>query len=136
MAEALDAQKTEKYSHLTDAQFAKLRALVYRRAEALYIDGSAPSTMLNYKFDIELLPGADPVKQKMPKYSSSSGREREVPRAETRAVGATSDADRCTMFRMGYEIAHRAQVRRPEWQMDHGLPSAKCFYETFAYHHR
>ena len=69
VAETLDSQRTERYSHLTDAQFAKLRSLIYRRAEAFYVDGSAPSTMLNYKFDIELLPGADPVKQRMPKYS-------------------------------------------------------------------
>ena len=109
VAETLDSQRTEKYSHLTDVQFAKLRSLVLRRAEALYIDGSAPSTMLNYKFDIELLPGAEPVKQRMPKYSlAQAEKERHhlQKHEQLQQLRTPTDAQLS-----GWKIPHRSQTR-------------------------
>ena len=120
VAEALDAQKTEKYSHLTDAQFAKLRSLVYRRAEALYIEGSAPSTMLNYKFDIELLPGADPVKQKMPKYSLAQAEKEKyhVQKHEQLEQLRTPTDAQCSGWVTKSHIVHKSDDPNGRWIMD------------------
>ncbi|CAE8641381.1 unnamed protein product [Polarella glacialis] len=71
---ALDLQREERYSHLSESRFQKLRNVIVANAVSFYIEGAAPSTVTKYFFDIELEPGAVPVKSHLPKYSLEQAR--------------------------------------------------------------
>ena len=66
---ALDEQRESRYSHLSLARFQKLRNLVSTYSHCLVIDGVEPSTVEGYEFDLELMPGAQPVRHQLPKLS-------------------------------------------------------------------
>ncbi|CAE8623312.1 unnamed protein product, partial [Polarella glacialis] len=74
---AFDEYRTERYQHLTDAQYKALRLPVCSHAHTIHIDGAAPTVVAGYKFDIDLLPGAVPACHGMPKYSPAAS-EREI----------------------------------------------------------
>ena len=65
----LDGQRDVRYAHLSPNRFSKLRKFVHEFAPQLHIDGVVPSTLEGPVFDIELVPGAVPVKHSLPKYS-------------------------------------------------------------------
>ena len=105
---------------MTDEQYAKLRSLICRRAEALYIDGSAPSTMLNYKFDIELLPGAYPVKQRMPKYSLAQAEKEKhhlQKHEHLKQLRTPTDAQRSSWITKAHSV-HKYDDPNGRWIMD------------------
>ena len=64
-----DAQRPERYSHLSDSRYAKLRELVLKYSSSFVIDGVVPTTILGYEFDIELKPGTAAVRHQLPKMS-------------------------------------------------------------------
>ena len=69
LADALRSHRDERYKHLTKTQFDQLLAVILDHSESLVIDGVTPTTVEGYAFDIELLPGAQPVRHQLPKLS-------------------------------------------------------------------
>ena len=70
----LDSIRQKQYNHLSEEQYQKLRNFVRKNAVSFYIDGSAPTTVNGYQFDIQLQPGAVPSKATVPKYSLTQAR--------------------------------------------------------------
>ena len=67
LLEHFETHRNERYSHLSEHRLTKLRALVKDHSEVFVIDGVVPTTVSGYEFDIELEPGAKPVRQQLPK---------------------------------------------------------------------
>jgi hypothetical protein len=71
---AWDLHREERYSHLNESRFQKLRKVIATNAVSFYIEGAAPSIVTKYMFNIELEPGAVPVKSHLPKYGLEQAR--------------------------------------------------------------
>ena len=65
----LRTQRSDRYSHMTDSKFQYLENLVSKWSHCLVIDGVEPATIQGYAFDIETVPGAQPVRHQLPKLS-------------------------------------------------------------------
>jgi len=63
---ALDAQRSDRYKHLTESQWKQLCVLILEHSDCFFIEGAIPSTVQGYEFDLELVPGAQPVMAKLP----------------------------------------------------------------------
>ncbi len=63
----LEQQYVERYEHLDKTRIGKLRAVLLEQASALVIDNVYPAKVKGYEFDIELHPGAQPVRHQLPK---------------------------------------------------------------------
>ena len=69
LGDALEKQRTERYGHLSDTQYMKLRAVVLEFSECIAIEGLQPTIVKGMEFDIDLEPGAQPVRHQLPKLS-------------------------------------------------------------------
>ena len=69
LSDALEKQRTERYGHLSDTQYMKLRAVVLEFSECIAIEGLQPTIVKGMEFDIDLEPGAQPVRHQLPKLS-------------------------------------------------------------------
>ena len=65
----LDEHRQNRYGHLSEARFAKLRETVSKWSEVLVIDGCVSTTVDDFQFDVQLQPGAQPVRHQLPKRS-------------------------------------------------------------------
>ena len=67
---ALDELRHERYKHLSDSRWNKLRKLLVSNSYVLYIEGSKPTTIdPQFQFDVQFKPGAKPVRATLPRYS-------------------------------------------------------------------
>ena len=72
LQEHFETRRNERYSHLSEHRLMKLRTLVKDHSEVFVIEGVVPTTVSGYEFDIELEPGAKPVRQQLPKLAPQS----------------------------------------------------------------
>ena len=73
LLEHFETHRNERYSHLSEHRLMKLRTLVKDHSEAFVIDGVVPTTVSGYESDIELEPGAKPVRQQLLKLAPQTG---------------------------------------------------------------
>ena len=66
---ALDGHRQDRYSHLSEKRYQKLRAAVVADSAAYFIEGSAPTYIEGHEYDIQLKPNAKPVQQTLYKQS-------------------------------------------------------------------
>ena len=70
VAKVLDTQRGERYKHLSDTRWIKLRKLILQNTAILFIEGSKPTTVdPKYQFEVKFKPGAKPVRANLPRYS-------------------------------------------------------------------
>ena len=69
MLEVFEAQIPKRYAHLNSTQLDELRALIRNYSHALVVDGVVPSTITGFVLDIDLKPGAVPVRHNLPRLS-------------------------------------------------------------------
>jgi len=67
LSDVLDKQRETRYAHLSDRRFDKLKTTLLARSLTLVVDGVEASCVTGYLFDIELKPGAQPVRHQLPK---------------------------------------------------------------------
>ena len=69
LLEVFEAHVLERYTHLDGEQLNELRQLIRDYSHTLVVDGAAPSTIKGDEFDIDLKPGAIPVRHQLPRLS-------------------------------------------------------------------
>ena len=69
LLEKLEEHRKERYTHLSDTRWQKLKRLISMNSDALVIDDVAPTVVEGFAFDIELIPEAKPVRQPLGKLS-------------------------------------------------------------------
>ena len=70
VSKVLDGMRNERYKHLCDSRWNKLKVLLLENTSVLYIDGAKPTTISpKYQFDVKFKPGAKPVRANLPRYS-------------------------------------------------------------------
>lgn len=69
LAGKLDEMRNERYGHLSDSRFMKLKTTLLQWPRTLAIDGVLPGVVDGYDFDIELHKNATPHRAQLPKLS-------------------------------------------------------------------
>ena len=102
LLDVFEAQIPERYNHLNCTQLDSIRQLICNYSLALVVDGVVPSTITGFLFDIDLKPGAVPVRHQLPRLATGGG-EGTVPRQERGRVGTPPCSNRCTKVRMDHQ---------------------------------
>jgi len=117
----LCGMRQERYQHLSEGRWEKLRRLLKKNSDVLFVEGAKPTIIdPQYAFDIKLKDGYKPVRANLPRYSPEQARKERYHVAKEEALGhlRTPAQDELSEWSTRTHVVHKKDDEMGRWICD------------------